>query len=378
MSREIGRREFLRLTAAAGLGTGVGLIVGSNKGLVDNLLDYVSSLKIDPQQVRSSSLMDLRHPRRPYIDPVTKIIERDYKPTLNKDELMQFAKRVSDVTGLMPETKSPANQEELNNLVTDMIPFFEDEGIIDKVVKPKVIFEDYFEVYTDAIYHIYLLGRRTDLCFSGEPEVSLNKRFINPQSSWYRKGGMIYTLAHELAHVEKVCSNDLRDEDEVESSAEIVAMEILSSMITEGNKEMTQVLFSELKESTVAALYFLALKNGGVDEFIKFRDSLYDDPFKRAEWHKLDRLAKDHPEAAKGLCYRYSYLPLQKVAAGLRNGYVDITVYSPPKLSENDPQLDQIGEALFKRPIGMPRRIAIDDLSEVLQNAEQFAKWAAA
>lgn len=144
-------------------------------------------------------------------------------------------------------------------------------------------------------------------------------------------------------------------------------------MITEGKKDMTQVLFSELKESTIAALYFLALKNGEVDEFIKFRDNLYDDPFKKAEWHKLDRLAKDHPEAVKGPCYRYNYLPLQKVAVGLRNGYVDITVYAPPKFTEDEAKTEQIGEALFKRPIGTPRRIAIDDLSEVLQNAEEFA-----
>lgn len=350
MTERITRRQFLAggLTLAV-LGTAA----------LCKLKEEASLPALPPKPL---SVIDRDHP---YVNPITQVIEIDYRPTLNKAELMQFARRMSDVTRVLPDTKSPTNQEELDNFITEALPFYNLDGIIDSSVRPTVAFEN----WTDGGKHNYLFGWAS--CYDNE--VGLNGRYINPQSSWYGRGDGIVTLLHELAHIQDICPSSYFDIDDGESSAQIVALEVTASMINSGHSRLKKALFNELKYMTASSLHLVALEVGGLNEFIEFRDTLYDDPSERAEWHKLNRLYQEDPENLNGVkrvLYRYNYLPLQKILKGLWHGveadsFVDITVFPP--ISANTGGI-AIG-APFPISAGVPKRLLIDDLAYQLRHA---------
>lgn len=186
---------------------------------------------------------------------------------------------------------------------------------------------------------------------------------------------MVVTLLHELAHIQDICPTSYFDVEDAESSAQIVALEVLSGLIHSGHDDKKQALFDELKYMTASSLHLVALEFGGLSEFIKFRDGMYyDDPSERAEWHKLNRLYQEDPEnvyGVKRILYRYNYLPLQKIFKGLWQGidgssYTDITVFPPAA-----PQEGLYYPPPFSGSTGISKRLSIDDLAYQLRHAEE-------
>ncbi len=219
-----------------------------------------------------------------------------YEKEVKREEIKMFAERLFRLTdkidslGYRPEVSI----EDVRQWVDELVPMYSYQGATDVSRFPD---EVGYQVQRDGFRHNHVLG--TSDC---EEFVSLNARFGNPHSTWY-KSRFLGTLAHELAHIQqgRVCRE--RPVSEVENAAQVVSFEVLAALANQGNMEAAFALVWELKATAVLAVLYFALRDHGLDEFSSWYGRLSRDPItdaimdnyirgwlNRGKWEWLDVL----------------------------------------------------------------------------------------
>jgi len=205
-------------------------------------------------------------------------------------------------------------------------PFFRDTGIISSYTMANVVYT--FSDDPNEAFH--LLGQ-TDC--GGEvagfavqnpsPTIWLNGRVFNPVSPWYQSDFWLPTIIHEIAHDQGVC---VGDSPYVESSTQVVTLEVMAAMVNSGNLEALHGLLYEWRSIVEGALMSEAVKSPkALAQFQRFVASVDGSPeaiaFSKGQvagrfWTKTGI------EELKGILTRYELAPYEMVKNGLRVGYL--------------------------------------------------------
>jgi hypothetical protein len=199
---------------------------------------------------------------------------------------------------------------ELDDWAKEMLPFYDYEGIdpTGMIVFPSSL---HFEAYSDGLHHNHVLGQTN--CFSGE--VTLNDRFANPVSSWYGRIDDIATLAHEFAHLQGICTPDRLDE---ETSAQLVALEILAAMTDKGNERAFAALVNELSDMALTAAQAAATAENRQDDFQALLLKVEPSPWDQARFQKSIRYWASDPDTLQRILTSYNFVPMQELYRALK------------------------------------------------------------
>lgn len=204
----------------------------------------------------------------------------------------------------------------------EILPWFLEEGIV-KVVRPPARV-DY--VKFGARWANHVLGSAD--CARGF--VSINHRYANPVSSWYRSVDLVLTLTHELAHVQQKNVCERAPDDNVEASAQLMSFEVDAALALSGNTWAAVALLRELRRIAVGMVRYDALRElpGAQTRLDALRARIYSTA-EGAEVAQRDRYwaAYGHDELAN--LWRYVVLPYRKLAAALGGDLVVTGLATP-------------------------------------------------
>lgn len=293
------------------------------------------------------------------------------------EQSLAFAKRFDRLKDrLSPEWEvNIQTQEQMNNWIQEIVPFFEYEGITDPkqdvgemggLVYPEIAEFDYYE---DGLRHNHVLG--TTQIFGDE--MDLNARYSNPVSPFYERGDSLSTLIHELAHIQGIKSDGTRVNSE--SSAQLATLEIMSAMFLRGNEKVLDNLLDDLRYMFYASAKYIGIRDGREQEVLDARDDIFPNEYDQAQMDKSDRFWKDDPDRLYEILHDYNYTPVTEVFKSLESGKDAIDgVYLPINWLANFanmpsyyPGMDQQTEPSEPMPT---KPLVIDDLAYFIRNAE--------
>jgi hypothetical protein len=284
-----------------------------------------------------------------------------YEPR-QPEPLSPAAQLAVELDGLLDgvaEPVQPVSNELLIRWTFEILPYFEYEGVTGRAVAPS---EVRLTPYLEAMEHSHILGRAYCTEQGGGP-VEINARVGNPVSSWYGRPGFLATLVHELGHVQGggLCSGDSA---ELESTTQIVTLEVLASMAAAGNKLALYVVLDELRDMAMGAVHFDALKAGRMSEFRAFAARVYSDPVEQSRMAKSARRWEHDQGTLREILFKYSKVPMVKVLRGLKKGagvVEGLRLVATPSYGFS-----------FVVPDNAPRGLIIDDLVYVLEHADEL------
>jgi len=266
----------------------------------------------------------------------------------------QFERIASVVQRLNEAEKKLAGQHYVANDATalqwaaELFPYYFSEGIIDSPTYPSAIT---FRLFVDP----GTLGVADQVLAYAEcgPQdakaIVFNARQDNPVSAWVNPNDFVLTLAHELAHIEGACGG-VSELDE--SSAQEIALEVVSAVVDSGNSQALLSLVEELRSMGLGSLHYLAMKDHSLsDEYRAVLSKVYPDILKRADFDKRDRYWANYPKQRLEILYKYRYLPFTHILDSLASGELTGVEVSP----------------------GVTKTIKIDDLQYVFAHLEALA-----
>jgi hypothetical protein len=301
------------------------------------------------------------HDSHEHID-TTLGIRVDPKPGLSFDEMRRLLERLSTLVDELPPLRSPVRQRDLKLWVREILPWFQAEGVVARVVVPKTVAIRAFSGYGFANSHLLAAGS----CWF--ESVLVNGRVFSRVSSWYRRPDFLAALVHELAHVQGICIGN--DALQVEASAQIAALEVMAAMANDGNEPMVRALLTELRRMCLDALEYDAWGNPTRERSARTLDrrvlhsALAEAQIAQAERYWMG--SKERSQELRRVLYRYAEVPLQRIVAGLHTG----TVWNI-QLPINDP-------GRGGSTTGPLKRLRIDDLRYFLAHAEPMVEDLAA
>ena len=289
-------------------------------------------------------------------DPYLKI-DTDGKLDLNFDEVAQLAKRLDHCFDQLPEPQIEFNNEVLAGLAVELIPQFQYEGITPKSEWPKDVKFVFFMEGDDANH---VLGRSD--C---ETYAIVNGRLELPLST-FGKGDAPFTLAHELAHVaqtQSICGSF--SSEEIESSAQIGALEVTAGLANQGNPFWLWATLDELRGMSISAAYGLALVDGDFEKFHGLRKQLSPGATSEARFQKSRRRWSEDPFELSDMLNKYNTKPLNRIGYAVRYNNAEITDLAFPPVYE--------GLAYWSSQRS-PQPVKLDDLSYLLQHMEAMVE----
>src|SRR3990167_1752462 len=291
-----------------------------------------------------------------YFDPNFKI-DMDYKMELDFDEAAQLAIRFDKAFDKLPEPKIEYNDRVLAGLAYELIPQFQYEGVTPETEWPKDV---KFIIFSDGDSANHVLG--SSYCSN---YAIVNGRMELPLST-FAKTDAAFTLAHELAHVAQtraVC--DAVVSEEIESSAQIGALEVTAGLALQGNPLWLWATIDELRGMAVSSAYGLALKENRFNEFHQLRGRLSPGATSEAKFQKSRRRWASDPAQLGDILYKYNVKPMNRLiyAVSHKDAQIDDLAF-PPIHSERPFGGSFTVWTLEKRPV------KLDDLAYLIQNVE--------
>lgn len=144
------------------------------------------------------------------------------------------------------------NSRALVQWTIEIVPYFVREGVVGKARYPSMA--AYKTGLTDR-YHFHIAGQAMCVFHGG---YWLNYRYHNPVSPWADRNEFA-TLVHELGHVQGICGPPT---DIMETSNQVVCVEVLASMANDGNAYATKALLEELTDFAMGYLWVQAQEAG--------------------------------------------------------------------------------------------------------------------
>ena len=289
-------------------------------------------------------------------------IHVDAKPGLSFDETERLLERFSALIDELPPTSSPVRQRDLKLWVREILPWFQTEGVVARVVVPRTLSSRAFTGDGFANDHLLAAGS----CWFDS--VLLNRRVFSPVSSWYGRPDFLATLVHELAHVQGICIGS--DTLQVEASAQMAALEVMAAMANDGNEPMAISLLFELRRMCLDALEGEAWGNPARQQSVRGLDrrvmhnALAE--ARNAQAERYWRGSKERSRQLRDVLNSYAEVPLQRIVAALHTG----SVWNI-QLPINDP-------GRGGSTSGPLKRLRIDDLSYFLAHADAIVEDLAA
>ena len=249
-----------------------------------------------------------------HTDPVLRI-KVDNKPALSFVETERLIVRLASLEKKLPVQHyavTPANIRQWEN---EALPFYKSLGIVPAITSPWPITIEQFTDESRIAMHDQVLAYAQCMFGGG---IVINARQANPHSAWYAPPDFLLTLLHETAHMESACGGDTVLD---ESSAQLIALEVDAALVDTGNDQALLSLIDELRTMSIGSLHYMAMADPRLaDDYVRFLPTAYPDALDRASVAARDRFWESNPEERKGILYRYRYLPVQKIVAGLRSG----------------------------------------------------------
>jgi hypothetical protein len=289
-------------------------------------------------------------------------IRLDGRPGLSFDEMGRLLERLSLLVDELPPPSSRVRQRDLKLWVREILPWFQREGVVARVVVPKSVGTNMFTRDGFANSHLLAAGS----CWL--ESVLVNGRVFSPVSSWYGRPDFLATLVHELAHVQGICIGN--DTLQVEASAQIAALEVMAAMANDGNEPMIRSLLTELRRMCLDALEYEAWGNPDREQFARMLDrhvlhsALAEAQIVQAERYWMG--SKQRSQKLREVLDSYAEVPLRRIVAGLGTG----SVWNI-QLPINDP-----GRGGSTR--GPLKGLRVDDLGYFLAHAEPMVEELAA
>lgn len=157
-------------------------------------------------------------------------------------------------------------------------------------------------------------------CVDGD--ITINARYANPVSPWYGDPGMVFTLAHELAHIQQGMGCALYSSARVETGAQLAAFEVMAAMANSGSKVALVAMLAELRDLALGTLRYDALLHPDKRAALA---SLYQrimSPVELAERTQRDRYWSQHKAEQRDMLKKYVVAPYRLLAEGLKTGSI--------------------------------------------------------
>lgn len=270
-------------------------------------------------------------------------IKVDQEPTFSIGEKKRFIRRLDEAADRLPPVEGISSQRDLDNWAREIRPYFAYEGIVGSTIAPKDI--EYID-YPDARRNFHVLGQAACSEQGQSGIIKMNGRGNNPESSWYAREDSIWTLTHELAHMQggPLCEPF---NPKTESNTQIVTAEILAAMSNHGNQDALRVLLIGLRDMGMSSLQYEMRDRP--DDYEDFRDEIYGgDPIREARYEKSKRHWEKDPFTLNDILLKYSKVPFEAIMDGIQDQTVESVVfektygYAPPTKVEEPLRMDDL------------------------------------
>ena len=280
-------------------------------------------------------------------------IEMDGKVGLSFKEAARLAKRFDTLYDKLPKPKIPTGVYGLREMALEIIPQFSYEEITPKSQWPDAV--DYV-IFNDGASANHVLGRSDCRNFA-----ILNGR-LNLNVSTWSKDEIPFTLAHELAHVaqtKQICDQN-RDED-IESSAQIAALEVTSGLANQGNPLWLWATIGELRGMALSSAYGLALRDDDFEKYHVLRSKLSPGATSEARFQKSVRRWTDRQNELKEILNNYNIKPLERIIFSIKHNNNEIQDLTFPPIMKRRPFLQSV-----RKPV------LLDDTAYLIKHAEEL------
>jgi hypothetical protein len=282
------------------------------------------------------------------VHPVWKVALND-DGELSFDEAYALAERFGNLAYSLPAYTPMKRTTDLFNWAIEVMPQFQYEGIIDG--EANLPSEVDFKGFLDGGMHNHVLG--VSDC---ENFAYINYRVRNPVSYWYGMRSALFTLVHEIAHVQQgtevACNPDAGRAHLVEPAAELMAMEVMSGLANSGNDLALYAVAWELygmSASSATALASTPEEQRKIDDLLRFYRP---DSVSEAARQKANRIWAGDPDRLISILRQYNLLPLSTL------------VHSGGIIAELATPLDEHGQHII---------LSMDDTMYLVEHLEQMA-----
>ena len=251
----------------------------------------------------------------PTIDP-TYGVAMDSNPSISIWEQEAFILRLQKQINQLPEENLIKTADDLINWTNEILPFYAYEHLVDydEARGPSDV---YFKWNAgDRNFHV-LGSAQCHADGKDQGVVMINGRGANPVSNWYGREDTIFTLIHELQHMQGGTFCDGLSED-LESNTQLGAVEIASAMVNSGHTELIRPLLEELRDMGLSALEYSAPLH-----YYDFYAKVFkNDPIRMARLDRSLRHWANDPYGLKDILYKYNKVPFDAIMTGLRTGSI--------------------------------------------------------
>ncbi|HEY6019420.1 MAG TPA: hypothetical protein VIY48_05800 [Candidatus Paceibacterota bacterium] len=265
--------------------------------------------------------------------------------TSNKLSLNNPARLATQITVLLNKyaRNVKADPAQLQAYANEIVPWFAEEGITTDPITATAQFEQ--QIGTDANH---VLG----YTFCTDRTVKINIRYSEKIDPWYGDPDLVFTLAHELGHVQQADNCQLFPSELVETSAQMMAFEVTSAIANGGNVVALVSVLENLRDLALAQVRYQALLHPSEN---KAMYKLYRKLFAGRELaERLQRVRywAATPDEAKDLLKKYDVAPYRLLKSRTAHGIM-------------------LGSEVHAgNPFAGPRPLLLDDFHYVLQHAE--------
>lgn len=269
----------------------------------------------------------------------------------------QLALKLDALLDKIEEPKIEVTNALLVAWTLEALPYFEYEGVTGMAIRPDNV---QFVHYPTAMENFHVLGRAYCNPAGGGP-VEINARAANPASPWHGRPFILATLVHELIHVQGggFCDGSSA---ELESTTQLVTLEVLAAMANHGNALALYTVLDELRDMALAAAHYEAMASGDNDRYRALERKVYSTPQEQARLAKSARRWELDQATLKEILYKYSKIPIDKIIRGLERKAIPNLKLGPPAVYgfNSTPQESE------------RRWLVIDDLAYVLDHAAEM------
>lgn len=315
-------------------------------------------------QLSESGMLERIPYRQGEWDPVLKVRHRE---EVDMDELMDMGRRLDRLTDRIAQSgwRPEVSEQSLEGWVREMVPMYMAEGAAEKVIYPETV---EFVDFDEADLHTRVLARH----YCVERRIVVNGRMRNEWSSWFESQRYTATIAHELAHLQqKENSCKLLDVRLIETTAEIVAMEVLAALANDGNREAGFALIHEMAVMVLGAGLYQSIVEGRREEYDEFRESLGGE-LERAVYERYVRTREDDFLEFMLMLEGYRLGPYLAITEAIRED--EERIYGLA-LDLNEVWVYDYTRGLTERRV---RYFKIDDLAQFLARMEaKVGEWLA-
>lgn len=293
-------------------------------------------------------------------DPIFKI-EFDDKERVSFDEAAALAIRFDRALDRLPIPEFANTQQELTEFALELVPQFEYEGVVSKATFPE---EVEFTYFPDAGSANHVLGRSDCSTFA-----HLNLRMAFETSTW-GDTEVLYTIAHELAHVQQGTAVCLSVADWlVENSAQIASMEVMCGLANQGNPIYLWAAVNELRGMFLSSALGLAYKEDRMNDFEILREQLSPGAFAEARFQKSHRRWSDDPLRRAEILDWYNVVPINQIVWAIRENNKALPGLAFPEIDTSSTSgYYGTTESLT---------LMLDDTAWVIEHLEELVDWSA-